>query len=432
MRKFFTIAASLVIATTALAQEEGANTLAEQNATKIAELEKKLGVIKGLKISGYIQGQWQWAEQPGIAAFGDGGSFSPSTNNRFMLRRGRIKFAYNIGVMEAVIQPDFTEKGVGIKDAYLGIKAKSKVAGLKVGIFDRPFGYEISYSSSLRESPERSRVFLSLFPNERDLGAAVSLTGPVGSWLNNFTLDAGLFNGNGIGGETDSRKDFIGRLAYLKSFDNIRFGLSASFYDGGVYQFSNDHYSFNKNTKSFDKSEGVEGKYTKRRYTGFGATFLADWDAGTTNLRAEYVFGRQPGTAKANSQPGGGKTISGDASAPMAIYSRDFSGYYAILVQDIGRTKHSVVLKYDYYDPNTQIKGNEIGVKNSNTSAVDMAYSTFGVGYLFRWNENIRLMAYYDMVANEKSANLASIDPVKDFARNVKDNVLTIRFQVKF
>ncbi|MEG0655932.1 MAG: hypothetical protein RR465_02790, partial [Mucinivorans sp.] len=96
-----------------------------------------------------------------------------------------------------------------------------------------------------------------------------------------------------------------------------------------------------------------------------------------------------------------------------------------ILVQDIGRSKHSLVLKYDYYDPNTKVSGNQIG-QLAGTSAADIAYSTFGVGYLFRWNNNLRLMAYYDMVSNEKTENLA------DFKGRIHQNVLTIRAQVKF
>ncbi|MEG1955172.1 MAG: hypothetical protein RR066_03880 [Mucinivorans sp.] len=95
------------------------------------------------------------------------------------------------------------------------------------------------------------------------------------------------------------------------------------------------------------------------------------------------------------------------------------------MVQDIGHSKHSIVLKYDYYDPNTKIKGDQIGALPG-TGAADIAYSTFGVGYLFRWNQYIRLMAYYDMVSNERSANLDG------YQGRIKQNVLTARVQFKF
>lgn len=403
-------------------------TLPEKNEQKLSALEMQVGKMGNLKVSGYIQGQWQWAEQPGVAAFGDGGSFNSSTNNRFMIRRGRVKFTYTQGIMQAVIQPDFTEKGVGIKDVYLNVTSKSKVIGGQVGLFDRPFGYEISYSSSLRESPERSRVFLSLFPGERDMGAMAILRGKSG-WLSNFTLNAGLFNGNGVGAETDSQKDFIGRLAYLKKYNSAQFGLAFSYYNGGVLSATDKRYKFEDGVGFVSKSVTAGDYVSRRQYFGGSAQYLQQWGAGTTNLRAEVVGGRQPGIKGSNAMPGGNSFA--NSKPTDDIYLRDFIGYYAILVQDIGRSKHSVVLKYDYYDPNTQVKGNEIG-KLAGTGAADIAYSTFGVGYLFRWNQSIRLMAYYDMVYNEKSDNLASTNPLANYASHIKQNVFTMRVQVKF
>lgn len=413
MKKILTIALATV-AINAAAQEEKELTLPEKNEKRIEKLEFDFGKMGALKISGYIQGQWQWAESKGIAAFGSGGSFNSNTDNRFMVRRGRIKFTYQIGVAQVVFQPDFTEKGVGIKDAYVAVTSKSKIIGGQVGLFDRPFGYEISYSSSQRESPERSRVFLSLFPGERDLGAMLNLK------YGEFTLNAGVFNGNGVGAETDSHKDFIGRLAWLHSWDNGQVGASFSYYGGGVINPVDKHYTFAKN-EGFQEQTNAQYKAALRQYFGVGAQYLQIWGAGTTNIRAEFLWGNQPGTLKNNNDPSG----SSFGAGTEPLYLRNFFGGYAILVQDIARSKHSIVLKYDYYDPNTLVSGNQIG-SLPGTGAADIAYSTFGVGYLFRWNQNLRLMAYYDMVDNEKSANL------KEFEGRIKQNVFTARVQFKF
>lgn len=408
-----TIASALCLLSTAVnAQEEDSISLPEQNARKISILENDFGKWGQLKISGYVQGQWQLAESKGAAAFGDGGSFAKNSDNRFMIRRGRIKFTYTNGIVQAVLQPDFTEKGVKIKDAYIAVTSKDKIVGGQLGIFDRPFGYEISYSSSLRESPERSRVFLSLFPDERDAGAMLNLK------YGEFTLNAGAFNGNGVASETDSYKDFIGRVAWLKTMNSARVGIAASYYHGRVPNTTEAHYSYVKN-EGFVKVDNATGTGQIRQYYGVGAQYLQQWGAGTTNLRAEFLWGRQPGTAKANNTPSGGIASGSD------LYLRSFAGGYAILVQDIGLSKHSLVLKYDYYDPNTMVSGNQIGAQ-AGTGAADIAYSTFGVGYLFRWNANLRLMAYYDMVDNERTDNLEGFDT------RLKQNVLTIRAQVKF
>lgn len=414
MKKLFTIVSFFALGVCALKAQEIEQTLPEKNAAKIEALELDMKKYGNLKVSGYIQGQWQWAESAGVPAFQDGGSFGANINNRFMVRRGRVKFTYTLGVAQVVFQPDFSEKGVGIKDAYLAVTSKNKFISGQLGIFDRPFGYEISYSSSLRESPERSRVFLSLFPGEREVGAMVTLK------KGEFTLNAGAFNGNGVGSETDSNKDFIGRLAWLKKMSSAQVGAAFSYYGGTVINPVNKDYQFTAG-KGFEAKTVEVTSPLKRQYFGFSAQYLQQWGAGTTNIRAEYLLGRQPGTAKTNASPGGNSI--GAGTEPL--YLRDFNGGYVILVQDIGQSKHSVVLKYDFYDPNTQISGDEIG-KLTNTGAADIAYTTFGFGYIYRWNQNIRLMAYYDMPSNEKSANL------KGYESRIKQNVFTARVQIKF
>lgn len=75
-------------------------------------------------------------------------------------------------------------------------------------------------------------------------------------------------------------------------------------------------------------------------------------------------------------------------------------------------------------DPNTDIKGATIGTA-AKTGKADMAYSTLGLGYMYRMNNNVRLMAYYDMVTNESTK-------VKGYFSNVNDNVFTLRLQYKF
>lgn len=424
------LAALTLAGTNAVAAGTGGSTSVAEKIAPAAEdggLKLRFGEKGGqLKITGYLQAQWQLAQQKGIDAFGDGGSFGENSDNRFMLRRGRVKFTYDLGVMQVVFQPDFSEKGVKVRDAYIKLTAPSQVIGGQVGIFDRPFGYEIGYSSSYRETPERSRVYLSLFPNERDLGAMLSLSGRKGTFMSRFMLNGGLFNGNGVGEETDSRKDFIGRLAYLHTYKTGRWGAAFSYYNGGVLNPVNEKYKFVKD-RGFVKQEGVQGEYSKRQYFGFAAQVSQQWAAGTTHVRAEYLWGKQPGTQNKNADPGG--TSFGAGSDPL--YLRSFRGAYVYFIQDIGKSKHSLVFKYDNYDPNTKIGADRIG-RLPGTGAADVAYNTYGVGYMFRWNKYLTLSAYYDMVSNEKCPGLANDNPLKDYARNIKDNVLTLRIQAKF
>ena len=142
------------------------------------ETKSTVDKLAKIKVSGYIQAQWQYADsngQPSIA----GGNFRPPTKQRFQLRRGRLKTPYEAATSKYVLQFDVAQTGLAIKDAYATIiEPWLKTFSATMGVFDRPFGFEISYSSSSRESPERSRVFQTLFPGERDLGAKLEIAPP--------------------------------------------------------------------------------------------------------------------------------------------------------------------------------------------------------------------------------------------------------------
>ncbi len=397
------------IASPAFAQEENL-TPTEKNSQRISTLEAQVDKLSALKISGYVQAQWQWKQTAGAS--------DPVKRNEFMVRRGRIKTTYTQGIATYCLQLDANEKKVGIKDAWGLFTNKSKTIGFQVGSMERPFGYEIGVSSASLESPERARTTTTLFPGEYDLGAQFILNGKDGL-LKRFTLNAGVYNGNGIGSESDSKKDFIGRLAYLQKTDDAQFGAALSYYNGGVMG-TDSVYKFTSEV-GMVKTPATKFDFAKREYVGVSAQYLNNWAIGTTSIRAEVVTGTQPGLA-ASSTSADGAAI-GDGK--VKLYDRQLLGGYVILSQNIGATKHTVVVKYDMYDPNTKVKGDEIG-KLSNTSKTDLSYSTIGFGYAYRLNANVKLMAYYDMVKNETSANL------KGYTEKVNQDVFTARLQVKF
>jgi hypothetical protein len=75
-----------------------------------------------LGFSGYLQPQFQWAESKGTPNTFQGGDFGPNSNNRFRLRRGRLRtdFAHYTAdgkpSVYFVFQFDGTERGVNIRD----------------------------------------------------------------------------------------------------------------------------------------------------------------------------------------------------------------------------------------------------------------------------------------------------------------------------
>ncbi|MBU1298901.1 MAG: hypothetical protein KKG06_12060, partial [Bacteroidetes bacterium] len=133
--------------------EEVKSSLESVNET-ITDLKNTLDALKKIKISGYIQAQFQSADTAGIISYA-GGNFPANVKSRFQVRRGRVKFMYDQDITQYVLQIDITQSGVAIKDAYAMIKEPwLRIFSLTGGVFDRPFGFEISYSSSMRESPE--------------------------------------------------------------------------------------------------------------------------------------------------------------------------------------------------------------------------------------------------------------------------------------
>lgn len=411
----------MVVGLSASAQETALSRL-EELEQRTQAIEDEVTKQKRLKVSGYIQTQWQWGEEAASLKVGSANEDKEKSFNRFGIRRGRIKFTYEQGIASGVFQLDITEKDVKFKDAYLNMKDPWVGSmALRGGIFDRPFGNEISYSSSKRESPERSTVFQTLFPDERDLGVMMVLQAPKTSPWSILKLEAGLFAGNGIKPDTDSKKDFIGHLSLSKTIGNsVSFGLGASYYNGKVFQTTQNVYTVKDKSFVLDDTETNKGKFAKREYIGFDAQFSVSSILGLTQLRGEYLFGQQPGIDKSSKSPN-------YSSLPEAddTYIRDFSGWYVILVQDIGRSPFSAVLKYDSYDPNTKISGDNVDSDRGFTKT-DLSQNTFGFGALWKINSALTLQAFHEINRNEKSVNIEGMD------KDLNNDVFTLRMQYKF
>lgn len=412
------IACVLFVFFTAQAQDEqrSLNELEE----KIEILGKEVSVLKKLTVSGYIQGQYQHGQEAASLKVGGDNENPDDSFSRIGIRRGRIKFTYTEGIASGVFQIDLTEKGIAFKDVYLNLKDPwFKTNALRAGIFDRPFGYEISYSSSRRESPERSTVFQLLFPEERELGAMLILQPAEISPLHFVKLEAGLFAGNGIKEETDSKKDFIGHLSATKSFNNgFSFGAGISHYNGFVYQGTENVYKMQGDGFVLNSNANHIGKYAKREYYGFDAQVFVTSLLGKSQLRGEYLFGQQPGTVSGTKSPNSSSLPTKDT------YIRNFQGGYLFFIQGIGKSPFAAVLKYDWYDPNTKVSGNNVGVKE--TSATDLAQSTWGIGALWNVTKAFRLQAYYEFNNNEKTS------AIEEMNENINDDVFTLRLQYKF
>jgi hypothetical protein len=429
----------IIIALLMLVSIEKANAqfLMDMVDTTKAEGKGMLNIYKKfdhLKLGGYIQPQFQVASGKGAKSF-EGGDFGARVSNRYILRRSRVRIDYvhadkndKLG-MQFVFQFDINERGVSVRDVWGRIfENKLKLFSFATGIFARPFGNEVNLSSSDRESPERGRMSQILMKGERDLGAMVTFDSRIKvKGLNHLKIDLGMFNGQGINatGEFDNTKDIIGRISLkpVQLSKQVTLSGSTSILYGGLE--NNTKYKYTTADVAGVKKDIIDSSVTNlgetapRRYYGADAQLKIKNKVGFTELRGEFIGGTQTGTGTSS-------------ETPLALltgfdgfHTRNFNGAYFYLLQNLFSTKHQVVVKYDWYDPNTKVSGDDIGKAGSNLTAADIKYNTLGFGYINYLTPNVKAVFYYSKVMNEKT-NLTG------FTEDAKDDVFTFRLQFRF
>ena len=385
-------------------------------------LETSVATLQRLKISGYIQPQWQWSD---IDTLGN----QTQTRNFFTIRRGRIKFQHSTGNVSYLLYPDITENGVVLKEIIAGWKPVNELE-ISLGSMNRPFGYEIAYSSSAREVTERSLAENRLFNGERDLGLQIAYNPTFGSIRP--LLELGLFNGsdnfgkgpivfnpsnpNGAftpsgvgsqialalsgssadttrinainkslgseaalfsGGFRQNAKEFMGhiRLPFLLS-DEFSFDLGGSWSIGGInepsdlradYTGTNGALVLNQNGKgpnqAFNaKSGSISGSFLESNRSVFGVDaqfYLSVLPFGGTILKGEMYSGQVPFYGTSALFTNADVTAFGTPRPSTVLKS--VMGYYAMLVQNLS-DMFQIAVRYDVYDPNTKVKGSDFNI----------------------------------------------------------------------
>jgi len=203
----------------------------------------------------------------------------------------------------------------------------------------------------------------------------------------------------------------------------ISLGAAASVLYGGLSQ--NTKYVYHTKTiaglKNFmvDSAAGNIGKIAPRHYFGVDAQLKIKNKAGFTEFRAEFVAGKQSASANSSETPGALFT------GTEGYYVRKFNGAYFYFLQHLRTTRHQVGIKYDWYDPNTEVKGDDIGKTGSNQNVANIKFSTLGFGYIWHITENAKLVLWYDRIMNERTQ-------LTGYTTDMKDDVFTCRLQFRF
>lgn len=393
---------------------------------RLSYLESELAKSIRIKISGYIQTQYDMYDFQDDKGPVSGSSAAAPITNSFYIRRARIKFAYEtLDGVKFVIQPDFGVDKVSLKDVYAVLNDRwIQTFSLTVGQFNR-INYDVEFTSNTREFLERARMTNVLYPNERDLGAKLEANF-VTKYLIPLKLQLGIFNGNfgegAIGNQVrdiDSNKDVMARATYSFQFPSKGLGI-----DVGAHGYFGSTKVLPQVVTNPVTPPAVFSDVNNNPFTPtVGTTLKKDWFGaeaqiyydflGGTSLKGEYIAG----------------TISGSTN-PLETYSafaankvRKFQGYYISMTKNVGKYLQAAI-RYDSYDPNSNLSGSKV------TRADDLKFNTWTFAWQYFYDENVKVVLGYTLPINEQSDLVAG-----DYATSKKDrrdNIFTIRLQARF
>lgn len=412
-----------------------------------AEVKTTVDKLAKIKVGGYVQAQWQFADSLNQASV-DGGNFTATSQERLMIRRARLKTTYTTATSRYVLEFDALPSGLTVKDANAQVTEPwLKAFSATAGIMDRPFGFEVGYSSSAIEVPERTRGSQILMPGEKDLGAMIEFAGTDKmGFLEHFNAKFGGFTGMGSSAvENDNEKDYVGRVGFAFPFYDINLAIDGGFsaYIGKV----TDTTTKVSETKTVaDTVTWVAKSGTKRfdtydrKLMGVDAQIYYDIPViGGISLRGEYWWGNWPSVV--------GNTGLGSLDAG-GVYLREVASWYVMAVQNVG-TKNQLAVRYDVFDPNTKAEGEDIGkyLGTNKPNLNDAAQASWVLAWNFFWDDAVRFTVAYDINLNEETNSAANPNIAanstpaqissakKNFTKWSKDfdnNQVTVRMQVKF
>lgn len=373
--------------------------------------------LKKFKASGYLQARFEYNDTSKAGITGGNDPAKSLNANNFYIRRGRIKFTFQPGqTSKYVIYFDASKNSVSLKEAYLDLNKlyRGHEFNLTVGQFNWPFGYEIEYSSSKRDFPERSAAENALFKGERDRGINLTYIAP-----KYLQFNVGLFQGYGIDDrnftwyDPTKAKDVIARMkAKLGILD-----VGVSGYWGKTYASGEKAVTTWVDTDGQGDVDPGEVKTTsakgpiyethKTRYGADAQIYLDLLPIGSTGIRGEFYYAED---------------YSKDAKEVVAG-----RGGYLWLSQPI-QTKFGLAARYDYWD----VDGNRPGMDEpstgySSTQLKSLALGTLSLAAHYYWDSYVRITTAYDIPRLLKDGSLFSA--VKD---DLKDNRFTLQFQFTY
>jgi hypothetical protein len=340
-------------------------------AARAAETPSDLDALRGIVVSGYVQAQLENHEDSEDQVRPGG---VPYNQNRFLIRRGRVKIEREWDYSSVMLEIDGnTTRGPQVQlfraEAALmwrggNPRPTPPMAKFTVGLFDVPFGYELTESSKGRFFMERSLQSRSFFPAEPDLG--VRLSGEL-AW---FRYAFAFMNGEPLGTpngfaaqDPNNHKDFVGHVSAVGAptkETEVSGGISMlnglGFAKGTdasknllVWSDQNEDRRATPDEIFGQPASAASPSYNFDRWAvGADLAVRVKTPIGTTKVYGELQLGSNMDRALFVANP----TVSGQPAREL--------GYYIGLLQEI--TPYGMLgFRFDYYDPNADFLGYQSG-----------------------------------------------------------------------
>jgi hypothetical protein len=420
-----------------LATERAAREASEQKAA--AEVQKRVdGALaanpsvsgsRGLSLSGFLQADLAFRQSSEDQINSSTGA--PLNEDRFLLRRARLRGAYDSTYFASVLELDANTVSGG-QVRVLGAEASARWPGgqtqpplamVTLGLFKIPFGWEVVQSDKDRLFLERSTVVRALFPGEYDLGGRLQ-----GGWRF-LRYAVAVQNGEPIGERTfplrdpNLAKDVTGRVGVdtlIGALAQFAGGFSAlhgrGFHKGTPATKPTLSWQDRNENGTFDAGElqvapGVSAapsaNYSRFALGADARVSLRIPQLGETVVYGEVIWAKNLDRAMLVADPIPGPDV------------REL-GFYVAAVQDLG-PHVQVGVRYDSYDPDRDATDLQ-GAKAVPSSRV---YKTVAMALALRAGPG-RLVFEYDI--NRNHLGRAS----NGMPTNLADNAFTVRSEVKF
>ena len=309
----------------------------------VGAMQATLDGLKKIKISGFIQGRYEWHQDAMDGWSNTTAKAQPQ--NRFYVRHGYLGAKYEGKNAEYFMQIDANNNdGFALKDAEASLVDTWTPFHLKLtlGQFKVPFGYEILQSDADREMPERATVITTIFPGDRDRGLRLQ-----GSY-EMLRLNVALVNGASFGQKDPSNTFGVVQNGYdPNGFKTIvgRLGADLGFLVGGFSFMWGRTLDTKFGALDVVNGSSTAGKLLPDTYTYYAQTRLgADVqgyvdvpEVGGLAVKGELIYAR-----KTNLDYAG--TLANSCLNSQSL------GWMVTVVQNIGPYL-GLALRLDQFDP---------------------------------------------------------------------------------